>query len=166
VIAARADASNADASLDKPLIDQELAMAAQPTGAHGVPHAQDAHDSLRHVRLETGHTLRTWDTGRTDSRGRTRIGYELSAPDGAVLFHGTDFRCSPLHAIDSDESLRALCGFLFLRPGDTDREYFADYTSAQRTFAASSDCEYLAFLYDEGGDGELVDVDDAEGGGA
>jgi hypothetical protein len=149
VIAAPTGAETPTGAYDKHQLYLELAMATKPT----------AQDALRHVRLETGHVLRTFDTGRTDSRGRTCIGYELDGPDGARIFAGTDFRCSPLHADDSDESLRALCGFLFLRPGDTDREYFADYSPAQRAFAASSDCEYLAFLYDEGGDGELANVD-------
>src|SRR5262245_27747720 len=52
-------------------------------------------EALRHVRLETGHVLRTWDTGRTAGNGmvaRTRIGYELNGPDGARIFRGTDFR--------------------------------------------------------------------------
>jgi hypothetical protein len=94
---------------------------------------------------------------------RTRIGYELAGPDGAPIFRGTDFRPSPLWAIDSDDALRALLGFLTLRPGDTDREYFADYTAGQRAFAESADCEYLAFLYSDG-EGEFADV--AEGGAA
>src|SRR5215471_18979404 len=42
-------------------------------------------DALRHVRLETGHRLRTWDTGRTDARGQTRIGYMFADPAGVVL---------------------------------------------------------------------------------
>lgn len=119
-------------------------------------------EPLRHVRLETGHELRTWDTGKL-SAGRTCVGYELRDPTGAVLFAGSDFRPSPMHADDSDESLRALCGFLFLRPGDTDAEYFADYTELQREFAASSECELLAFLYSEEGPGEFAEV---EGGAA
>ena len=119
-------------------------------------------EDLRHVRLETGHTLRTWDTGKL-SAGRTCVGYELRDPAGAVLFVGDDFRPSPLHADDSDEALRALCGFLFLRPGDTDAEYFADYTAAQRAFAESSDCEMLAYLYGEEGPGQFEEV---EGGDA
>ena len=128
-------------------------------------------EPLRRVRLETGHTLRTWDTGRTAGGGmmaRTRIGYELCGPDGARIFRGTDFRGSPLHADDSDDALRALLGFLTLRPGDTDREYFDGYTPAQRAFAESSDCELLAFLYSDDGDGEFADVDadEAEGGAA
>ena len=51
-----------------------------------------------------------------------------------VLFAGDDFGPSPLHAWDSDESIAALMGFLTLRPGDTDAEYFEDYTDVQRDF--------------------------------
>lgn len=123
-------------------------------------------ESLRHVRLETGYSLRTWDTGRTRG-GRTCIGYELRDPAGVELFRGDDFRPSPMHADDADATLRALLGFLTLRPGDTDREYFADYTDRQRDFAASSDCEYLAILYSDDGEGTFSDVDgEGEGGGA
>lgn len=120
-------------------------------------------EPLRHVRLETGHTLRTWDTGRTTGRGmmgRTRIGYELRLPAGDVLFRGDDFGPSPLHADDSDDALRALVGFLTLRPGDTDADYFADYSAEQRAFAESSECEHLQWLYSEQGGGTFVDVDD------
>jgi hypothetical protein len=80
--------------------------------------------------------LETWDTGRTDSRGTTTIGYrftELSHPP-VVIFEGADFNGSPLHADDSDETMRSLLTFLTLRPGDTDKEYFADYTEIQRAF--------------------------------
>ena len=122
-----------------------------------------ASDALRHVRLETGHTLRTWDTGRTRGTGmmaRTRIGYELCDPAGKVLFRGTDFGPSPRHADDADETLRGLCGFLFLRPGDTDRDYFAEYSAEQLAFAGSSECEQLAFLYNEEGPGTFADVGD------
>jgi len=150
-------------------------MAPKPTGAAApfhAPVAHDAFDSLRHVRLESGHTLRTWDTGRTRGTGmmaRTRIGYEFRDPRGAVLFAGDDFGPSPMHADDSDATLRALLGFLFLKPGDTDREYFADYTPRQLDFATSDTCELLAFIYSDdavGSDnaGTFEDVDaDGEG---
>ena len=131
--------------------------------------AGDASETLRHVRLETGHTLRTWDTWRTMGTGmmaRTRIGYELRDPAGSVLFRGDDFGPGASTADDSDDALRGLCGFLFLRPGDTDAEYFAAYSDAQRAFAESSDCELLAFLYSEEGPGTFADVDAAEGGAA
>ena len=94
---------------------------------------------------------------------RARIGYELCAPNGIAVFRGVDFGPSPCHADDADETLRALLGFLTLRPGDTDREYFAAYTAEQLAFANGSECELLAYLYGEEGPGTFVDVD-GEGG--
>ena len=74
--------------------------------------------------------------------GGDRIGYVLTQFDGngangREIFEGADFRPSPLHAIDSDETVRALMTFLTLRPGDTDAEYFDSYTPEQRDFAAT-----------------------------
>lgn len=109
------------------------------------------HDILRAVRIE-GYTLTTWDTHRQDWRGQTRIGYRFVDPAGAVLFEGEDFACSPMDADDSDESLRALLGFLTLRPGDTDREYFAEYTPEQMTFA-QGDAQRLSLYAMEAEDG-------------
>lgn len=147
-------------------------MATEPTGAAAPLHASASHapsDSLRHVRLESGHVLRTWDTGRTRN-GRTCIGYELREPSGAVLFAGDDFRGSPMHADDSDATLRALLGFLTLRPGDTDREYFDDYSERQLAFATSNTAELLAFIYSDDpsivgseNEGEFENIDE-EGG--
>lgn len=122
-------------------------------------------EPLRHVRLELGYTLRTWDTGKL-SAGRTCVGYELCDARGNAILRGVDFRPSPLHADDSDATLRALCGILFLRPGDTDAEYFASYSPAQLQFAGSSDCELLAFLYSEEGPATFADIETAEGGAA
>ena len=79
-------------------------------------------------------------------------------PEHSVLFAGEDFRPSPMHADDADETLRGLLGFLTLRPGDTDREYFADYSPAQLAFAESSECELLAFAYSDDGEGEFADI--------
>jgi hypothetical protein len=107
-------------------------------------------DMLRVVQLEA-HTgrkwkLELWDTGRRSfgAFGRCYLGYRLTSPEGAVLFEGDDYSPVPSLAIDSDESLRGLCGFLFLRPGDTDDEYFENYTPEQLEFARSSECEALA----------------------
>lgn len=118
-------------------------------------------ETLRDVLLDLGYRLRTWATGRTIG-GKDRIGYELKGPTGAVLFHGEDFGASPMHATDSDEALRALLGFLFLRPGDTDRDYFDGYSPEQMAFAESSDCEALAFLYSDEGPGTFGEWTDDE----
>ena len=78
-------------------------------------------------------TLETWDTGNHDSYGKWIVGYRLRS-QGKTIFEGEDFCCSPMHAIDSDEAIASLMAFLTLRPGDTDREYFANYTPAQLEF--------------------------------
>lgn len=81
--------------------------------------------------------LTIYDTGRTDSYGKTCIGYELRTCDGSMsrtIFEGKDFYASPMHADDSDETVRSLMTFLTLRPGDTDSEYFEGYTEEQRAF--------------------------------
>ena len=100
---------------------------------------------LRHVilRAPSGrYDLRTWDSGRTDHMDKTILRYEFRDPRGFILFAGSDFACSPMRAIDSDETIGALLGFLTLRPGDTDREYFENYTPEQMDFA-QGDAEYL-----------------------
>lgn len=118
-------------------------------------------DLLRNVVLgDTGYRLAVWDTERNASTGQLLLAYVLSSPDGTVIFKGDDFGCSPMHAIDSDESLRALLGFLTLRPGDTDEEYFANYTRRQRAFA-QDEAEALQMWAEEeyADDYPLVDVD-------
>ena len=66
-----------------------------------------------------------------------RIGYTLrqhARGKTTVIFDGRDFRPSPLHAWDSDETVAAIMGFLTLCLGDTDREYFDRYTAEQIAF--------------------------------
>jgi len=110
-------------------------------------------DQLRSVKLEGragNYVLTTWDSGRVDGRGQTRIRYELVDPHGHLLFEGDDFAGSPMHADDADETVRALLGFLTLRPGDTDAEYFASYTPEQLAFA-EGEAEELSLYADEDG---------------
>ncbi len=103
---------------------------------------------FRPYRKGMGPTFRlvTWDTYGTCHGGKSRLGYRLTMHDTkggwgefprcAVLFEGEDFGCSPMHAIDSDEAVAAIMGFLTLRPGDTDREYFQDYTAEQLAYCS------------------------------
>jgi hypothetical protein len=84
-------------------------------------------------------TLTMWDDAGYDSMGKQKIRYSLTALCRGVktaLFAGSDFSCSPMHASDSDETVAALMGFLTLKPGDTDADYFDGYTEAQHAFAA------------------------------
>lgn len=59
--------------------------------------------------------------------------FDSEAPDPAEpLFQGDDYGV-PMHkSIDGDGSIAGLLGFLSLRPGDTDPDYFDAYTERQR----------------------------------
>jgi hypothetical protein len=88
-------------------------------------------------------TLKLYSLGQSDNH----LGYKLTMKEHRVttlLFEGEDFRCSPLHAQDSDDCIKSLMTFLTLRPGDTDAEYFARYTKIQRDYCAQH-AEYLSF---------------------
>ena len=117
-----------------------------------------ARDILRRCTFRpyrTGPTFRltTWDSCKPQQRYyglRETLGYRLTMHDGRtppiVLFEGDDFGPSPMHAIDSDATVRALMGFLTLRPGDTDADYFDAYTDTQRVFCGLH-AESLAACY-------------------
>ena len=85
--------------------------------------------------------LHIWATDQTDSRGQTYIGYTLrmrpqKGAKAIELFSGSDFAGSPLHSDDSDETIASLMTFLTLRPGDTDKEYFSNYTELQLDYCS------------------------------
>jgi hypothetical protein len=92
-----------------------------------------------------GFTLKLWDTHRVDGYRKTILAYKLF-DQGRLIFKGEDFHCSPLHAIDSLETVEALLAFLTLRPGDTDPEYFANYTPQQLAWSRGSRCEVLSLI--------------------
>lgn len=69
--------------------------------------------------------------------GHEKIGYELLMRENGksvVLFSAADFRPSPMHSVDGDDAVKALMSFLTLRPGDTDREYFDNYSPEQMEY--------------------------------
>lgn len=86
-------------------------------------------------------TLTMWDSG-TQRAGKTVIHYRLRMTSinhrahrvRTTIFEAADFAGSPMHADDSDETVRSLMTFLTLRPGDTDADYFASYTPKQLEF--------------------------------
>lgn len=82
-------------------------------------------------------TLTMWDAGTTDGRGSTTIRYRLTMRENGktiILFNAADYHGSPAVAIDSDENAAGLMGFLTLRPGDTDSEFFADDSAEVRAY--------------------------------
>lgn len=93
-------------------------------------------------------TLTLYDTHRRDSRGQTVLAYKFMRREAGkteVLFEGADFAGSPLHADDSNETIASLMGFLTLKPGDTDAEYFANYTPRQLEWAESGEPDDLDY---------------------
>lgn len=83
-------------------------------------------------------SLSMWETDKYDGRGRFYVKYRLTQKEEekkTILFEGGDYSPSPGYAVDSDKSVRGLMGFLCLKPGDTDREYFDRYTKEQIIFA-------------------------------
>jgi len=90
--------------------------------------------------------LHVFDLGQVTSYhggkwNRSNLGYELRIRENGnksiIMFKGEDYGCSPLHAIDSDASVKGLMNFLTLRPGDTDWEYFSTYTPGQIAYCSN-----------------------------
>lgn len=91
-------------------------------------------------------TLSLYDT-LTMRDGRTDLAYRLTMRENGVttvVFSDRYFSCSHCCAIDSDESLACLMGFLTLRAGDIDSDYFADY-DAVRIAYRDSHAEALSY---------------------
>lgn len=75
-----------------------------------------------------------FDTNKRFEMSQHKLAY-LFYSDKKLVFAGSDYGCSPMVAIDSNECLGALLSFLSLRKGDTDKEYFDDYTEEQLEFS-------------------------------
>jgi hypothetical protein len=97
-----------------------------------------------------GYKIAITNTGRRDKLGKAIIKYTFTAPDGEILFQGEDLHCSPMHAPESLETAKSLLTFLTLKPGDTDSDYFEDYTPRQMEWCQSMDCENLSLYAMEG----------------
>jgi len=85
------------------------------------------HELIREWKQD-GFRLELFDTYTTNRDGKARLAYRFyfstadrPYPANAysrfkgeehLIFEGEDFYCSPLHAIDSDECIGALLGFL------------------------------------------------------
>jgi len=88
--------------------------------------------------------LKMWDTGGRDWRGQTIISYQLRHK-GKIVFLGSDFAGSPMNCDDSRETVGSLLLFLSLRPGETDKEFFENYTADQLVWVREHG-EWLSLL--------------------
>lgn len=91
------------------------------------------------------YTCKVTEDGYDFASHKSRVSYSLQC-GREIIFTGNDLLCSPLHDPESKETILSLMGFLTLQAGDTDSEYFDNYTGAQLAFRDSSDCELLQFL--------------------
>lgn len=103
-------------------------------------------------------TLTMWDSNRAEINffgKRHIVGYKLTMREHGqtvTLFEGEDYKPSPFGCVDSDSSVAGLLGFLTLRPGDTDDEWFADYTPEQITYCEQHAEALSGAVYDRFGD--------------
>lgn len=110
-----------------------------------VPYGQ-LHSVLQDIVLN-GYRLQLWNLGvrsnRVNEQNRWQIAYQFAAPNGVIVFEGSDYGCPPDSSPSNHSTLRSLISFLTLRPGDTDDEYFKSYTERQWAFA-QGDAEYIS----------------------
>jgi hypothetical protein len=83
-------------------------------------------------------TLQLFDGERHDEAGRWAICYRLVS-NGQTIFECLDAHTAAYAhcAVDSDDAVKSVMGWLTLRPGDTDEDYFAGYTPDQISFCES-----------------------------
>lgn len=82
-------------------------------------------------------TVKVYDTGKTVPNGpqQALLSDLLSSEfPGKPIFKDFSTGCSPLVAIDSDESIASIISGMCMRPGDTDRDWFDNYTPEQWEF--------------------------------
>jgi hypothetical protein len=89
-----------------------------------------------------------YTTPESDGMGRSRLAYVLKW-DGKTVFEGDDYFPAPSVAIDSLDAIATLLGWLTLQKGDTDSEYFENYTPLQWEWTDSRACEIAKLWADE-----------------
>lgn len=101
----------------------------------------DSKMSYRLTMTDTGEKL-------VDGHGIVHYKFESTAPDQVTIFEGSDYFPSPLNRPLSDKSVNDLMGFLTLKQGDTDSEYFKDYNITQMLFR-DAEAEFVSYaVYD------------------
>ena len=88
--------------------------------------------------------LELFDVGKTDKTGKFAVGYRLRQIDApwegeTIIFDSlageTDTYVYVRCPIDSDRAVESVMGFLTLRRGDADADWFDGYTEAEMSFA-------------------------------
>jgi hypothetical protein len=108
------------------------------------PHAGH-HDVLRNVRVN-GYRLLVWDDHTRYSTGQYRVRYAFFLPRARKPLFLGECGVAPHDPIDSDAALVGILGWLTLKPGDTDADFFADYTPDQLDWCQSSEAQELSWI--------------------
>jgi hypothetical protein len=99
---------------------------------------------LRGVRVVGKYYLFLWDTFQRHGN-HNYVGYRFVAPDGSVLFQGTDYGIPQQEAIDSDEVLLGLLRWFTYKPNEQDADE-SDFTPQQLEFMDSDDASQIAVM--------------------
>ena len=98
--------------------------------AYNAEYSDDNYEYLgKRICPETAAIIELWNTYKRKG-SRLYLYYRLTH-ENKVIFEGDDFSPSPLDDIDSDATFGSILGFLSLRKGGADDDYFKDYTEMQ-----------------------------------
>lgn len=103
-----------------------------------------------------GPTMRVeiWDTYTRDDRGMSWLIARLYAFEGGKRMHVLDqrFAMGMGQTDDGDDAMRAAITAVAMKPGDTDAEFFADYTPEALAFVTEHGENMAMVAYDRYGE--------------
>ena len=103
-----------------------------------------------------GPTMRVeiWDTYSCDERGCTNLIARLYAFEGGKRTHVLDtrFAMGMGQTDDGNDAMRAAITAVAMKPGDTDEEFFADYTPEALAFVSEHGESMAMVAYDRYGE--------------
>ncbi len=107
-------------------------------------------------RDEAAIMIRAYDGKHTGRYGHSRVEIEVRQAGKVIFPRGSLYVGIPFHAsIDGLSAKEAVMACVAMKPGDTDAEYFADYSPAQLEWAKkhgeSLDCERMFRYCDKDG---------------
>lgn len=112
---------------------------------------------VRHVRLADHPEYEILLFDLNEMKGNHhRMGY-IFMQNKEVIFEGDDFGVSQYSSVDGDEALRSLMGFLTLRRGDTDADYFDSYSEDQLSWAEENAEELSLYGMDDMADEDMFE---------
>lgn len=78
-------------------------------------------------------------------KGSDRLSYKFYY-NKELICEGDDYRPSPMFGIESLDSFVSCLGFMTVRLGDTDKDFFKDHSESHMKFLETNDCEELRLL--------------------